>query len=119
MDNLILNTIALTGAEDASKAADTVVFGDVIVKRDSNADGRLSEADAKQIAMSAAKGRGYRVLVAKAETLPGTTMLPAAVMPWICCDGTKPRLVSRANGENINRAWRLAGSSGERLRCAT
>lgn len=76
-NNLILNTIALPEKEDARKAPNTVVFVYVIVDRDSNGDGRLTEADTKQIAISAPNGTGFRVLVSQADRLQGATLLPS------------------------------------------
>lgn len=77
MDSVILSSISLPDVAYGEKKKDAVVYVHVTVDKDTNGDDRLTESDAKQIAISSPNGRSYRVLVNKADQLNEATLLPS------------------------------------------
>jgi hypothetical protein len=75
MDGLILSSVPLPSAEYGEKKVNAVTYVHVTVDKDTDGDDRLTESDAKQIAISAPDGKGYRVLVTKADRLNDATLI--------------------------------------------
>lgn len=89
MDRVILSSVALPAAEYGEKKQNAVVYVHVTVDKDTNGDDRLTESDAKQIAISAPNGKGYRVLVAKADRLNEATLLASGRLLILYSTGAK------------------------------
>ena len=89
MDGVILRSIALPPAEYGEEKQNAVVYVHVTVEKDTNGDDRLTESDAKQIAISAPNGKGYRVLVAKADRLNEATLLTSGQLLILYSTGAK------------------------------
>lgn len=89
MDSVILSSIALPSTEYGEKKQHAIVYVHVTVDIDTNGDARLTESDAKQIAISAPNGKGYRVLVAKADHLNEAMLLASGRLLILYSIGTK------------------------------
>jgi hypothetical protein len=89
MDSVILTSVALPSTEYGEKKLNAVVYVHVTVDKDSNGDERLTESDAKQIAISAPNGKSYRVLVTKADRLNEATLLSPTRLLILYSVGTK------------------------------
>jgi len=89
MNGLILSSTALPSAGRGERERDAVVYVHVTVEKDTNGDERLTESDAKQIAVSAPDGKGYRVLVDKADRLNEATLLPDGQLLVLYSTGAK------------------------------
>lgn len=89
MDGLILSSIALPVTEYGKPMVNTVVHVYVSIEKDTNSDDRLTESDAKQIAISSPNGKNYRVLVAKADRLNEATLLSPSRLLILYSTGAK------------------------------
>lgn len=89
MDGVVLSSIALPTSDYGTSKADAVVAVHVVVGKDSNNDGRLTDSDSKQIAVSAPDGTGYRVVVAQADRLNKATLLSSTRLLILYSMGSK------------------------------
>lgn len=89
MDGVILSSVPLPSAEYGEKKPNAVVYVHVTVDMDTNGDDRITDTDTKRIAISAPNGKGYRVLVPKADRLNEATLLTSGRLLVLYSTGAK------------------------------
>lgn len=89
MDGVILSSVPLPSAEYGETKPNAVAYVHVTVDKDTDGDDRLTESDAKQIAISAPNGKGYRILVTKADRLNNATLVASTRLLILYSAGTK------------------------------
>lgn len=92
--SVILSSSGLpASARYGDKAPAAVAFVHQVVDKDTSGDDRLSDADARHIAISAPDGTGYRVLVRQADRMNHATLLSPRQLLILYAQGTSLRAI--------------------------
>lgn len=92
--SVILSSSGLpASARYGDKAQAAVVFVHQVVDKDTSGDDRLSDTDARLIAISAPDGTGYRVLVRQADRMNHATLLSPRQLLILYAQGTSLRAI--------------------------